>query len=235
MKAVRWIVPVLLGLVLCGCTGAAPESTPAEATPFVQVDGREMPRWHYCYWLRCAMQRAEENGLSLTDPDAQTGDGRSVSEYLKEQALADTVLYATVETWAERYGCTLGQADEVLVQSQWDAFCIACGGEEAYLASLGLTREQAWSLAEDGRRYAKLSALFCTQPPAGEDAVTAGEFSALAGLSQADATTVAQAYFDHMLCTASSAARVELSEEYRSLTLSDAGYHSRTENVGSSE
>lgn len=71
------------------------------------VDGREVPAWRYLYWLAWTCdQMAEqyaESGLPL-DWDAAV-EGGSLADYVKEQALADTALYATVENWAERYGC----------------------------------------------------------------------------------------------------------------------------------
>lgn len=71
------------------------------------VDGREVPAWRYLYWLAWTSdQMAREytqSGLTL-DWDAAVENG-TLADYVKEQALADTVLYATVENWAEQYGC----------------------------------------------------------------------------------------------------------------------------------
>ena len=70
------------------------------------VDGREVPAWRYLYWLAFTCDQIREkykdSGLSL---DWETPvSGGSLADYAKDQALANTALYATVENWAVRYG-----------------------------------------------------------------------------------------------------------------------------------
>lgn len=78
-----------------------------ESVVLLTVDGREVAAWRYLYWLAwtCDQMAGQyaQSGLTL-DWDAAVEDG-TVADYVKEQALADTVLYATVENWAEQYGC----------------------------------------------------------------------------------------------------------------------------------
>ena len=67
------------------------------------VDGREVPAWRYLYWLAFTCDQIREkykdSGLSL---DWETPvSGGSLADYAKDQALANTALYATVENWAE--------------------------------------------------------------------------------------------------------------------------------------
>lgn len=66
-----------------------------------------------------------------------TVSGQSLEDYAKDQALQNAALYATVETWAEDYGCTITDEDRTAMdpgvggpgRPQY-------GGEEAYLAVL---------------------------------------------------------------------------------------------------
>ena len=125
------------------------------------VDGREVPAWRYLYWLAFTCGQVREKykdaGLAL-DWDAPLTGG-TLADYAKDQALADTALYATVENWAERYGCALDETERAALSAAWEEQSTAHGGEEAYLAelaSLGLDRLRAEELAEVGMLYAKL-------------------------------------------------------------------------------
>ena len=142
-------------------SGLAPDAV------LLTVEGREVPAWRYLYWLAAACDTVSEfygeNGQPV-DWDAPL-DGGTLADYAKEQALADTVLYATVEQWAERYGCALTDEDRAALDGAWAEKAAEHGGEDAYLADLaaqGLDRDQAMALAEDGRRYAKLYELYRT-------------------------------------------------------------------------
>ena len=90
-----------------------------EELVLLTVDGREVPAWRYLYWLAFTCDQIREkykdSGLTL---DWETPvPGGTLADYAKDQALANTALYATVENWAARYGCVLSEAErEALVE-----------------------------------------------------------------------------------------------------------------------
>jgi hypothetical protein len=136
-----------------------------EAAVLLTVDGREVAAWRYLYWLADACGRIQaqyeeaEMPLDWTDK----ADGGTLADYARDQALADTVLYATVENWAERYGCALDDGDRASLAEAWQAAAESRGGEAAYLAELervGLDRDRAEELAGVGALYAKLYQLY---------------------------------------------------------------------------
>lgn len=157
MKRTVWCLTLVLCLLLsaCGSGGDDPRQAPSfqdsvqteETDIWLVVDGREVPAWRYLYWLSraCSAIRTEYEAAGL-EPDWTAPAGtETLAEYVKQQALADTVLYATVENWAERYGC-------------------AAESEETQAApEMGVTQEQAGELAATGRMYAQLYELFCTE------------------------------------------------------------------------
>lgn len=125
-------VPVLtlLCLLLTACGGARQAgerqysfweeaSGLPEDMVILTVDGREIPARRYLYWLERALESARAHyGQGEVDWTAPVEDG-TLADYVKEQALADTVLYATVENWAEQYGCTLTEEEQTAArQSQ---------------------------------------------------------------------------------------------------------------------
>ena len=129
------------------------------------VDGREVPAWRYLYWLRRCCGRLQEQyraaGLPL-DWNAPV-EGGTLADYVKDQALADTALYATVENWADLHGCTLDEEDLAALESAWTEKAAEYGGEEAYLrrlAEVGLDRARMEELTAVGRLYAKLYGLY---------------------------------------------------------------------------
>lgn len=148
----RWIlalaVVVCIGMTSCGRWMEAQEEPPREEDVLLTVDGREVPAWRYRYWLSDLCQRVEEqyqaSGVPL-DWEAEASGG-TLAEYVKEQALADTVLYATVENWAEKYGCQA--AEEV---------------SRGTLPDRGFSTEQMEELERVGELYAMLYDLFCTE------------------------------------------------------------------------
>ncbi|MDE6455587.1 MAG: peptidyl-prolyl cis-trans isomerase, partial [Dysosmobacter sp.] len=139
-----------------------------EELALVTVDGREVPAWRYLYWLAFTCDQVREkykdSGLAL-DWEAPVPGG-TLAEYAKDQALANTALYATVENWAERYGCALSETERAALAKTWEEQAAAHGGEEAYLkdlSDLGLDRLRAEELAEVGMLYAKLYDLCLTE------------------------------------------------------------------------
>ena len=158
-------------LLMCLCLSAC--AAPAETSGILgqasglgedeillTVDGREVPAWRYLYWLAYTCDRVAERYRDAgTVLDWQVPlDGGTLADYAKDQALADTALYATVENWAERYGCQLSEQERQTAGNDWEQRA----GEQGYLeklAHLGLDRERALELNEVGALYAKLCAL----------------------------------------------------------------------------
>lgn len=138
-----------------------------EELVLLTVDGREVPAWRYLYWLAftCGQVREKYKDANL-DLDWNTPvTGGTLADYAKDQALANTALYATVENWAERYGCALSEAERTALAETWAEQAAVHGGEEAYLkelADLGLDRPRAEELAKVGMLYAKLYDLALT-------------------------------------------------------------------------
>lgn len=137
-----------------------------EETILLTIDGREIPAWRYLYWLGYTCQRVQERYQSaglLLDWNTPVSGG-TLADYAKDQALADTALYATVENWAERYGCQI-EAEESDGRSR--------------LPDLGLSEERMGELERVGELYAALYTLYCTEgsqlAPAEEALRTYGE------------------------------------------------------------
>lgn len=207
MKKRVTALALLLCLTLTACGGREDSRGQAsilglaadmrEDAVLLTVDGREVSAWRYLYWLAHACgrvrERYQENGLTL---DWSTPvDGGTLADYVRDQALADTVLYATVENWAEEYGCVLTEEDRAALADSWTEQAAAHGGEDAYLtelAELGLDRQRAEELAGVGMLYGKLYALYLDGdgPPA-PDAAALAAFAEETGRLTVDRILVA--------------------------------------------
>ena len=146
-----------LCLLLTACGGSEEDAPKGQASlseksaeveeeaVLLTVDGREVAAWQYLYWLRQSCRTiAAEYAAAGMEPDwTQQTENGTLAEYAKAQALSDTALYATVENWAEQYGCTAegstGTAED------------------------GLTAEQSGKLEQVGLLYGELYELFFTQ------------------------------------------------------------------------
>lgn len=165
---------LLLCLALTACGGGEDsrdqglfqEASGVEETEvLLTVDGREVPAWRYLHWLRhcCGQLRKQYHAAGLPLDWNAPVEGGTLADYVKDQALADTALYATVETLAEANGCALDEADLAALESAWEEKAAEYGGEEAYLrrlADMGLDRARMEELAGVGRLYAKLYDLY---------------------------------------------------------------------------
>ena len=128
------------------------------------VDGREVPAWRYLYWLAYACDYIASSSEGHIQWE-NTVDGTDLETYARERALESTALYATVEAWAEDYGCTLTEEDRTSMDREWASRVAQYGGEEAYLAELsrmGLDRAMAEELSADSYLYKHLYDLFST-------------------------------------------------------------------------
>ena len=163
-------------LVLSGCAPSRGEDASflgkaaklGEEMVLLTVDGREVPAWRYLYWLAftCDQVREKYKDAGLTLDWGTPVPGGTLADYAKDQALADTALYATVENFSERYGCVLSETERAALAETWAEQSKAHGGEEAYLkelADLGLDRLRAEELTEVGMLYAKLYDLVLTE------------------------------------------------------------------------
>jgi len=165
MKKRVTALALLLCLLLSACSGKRVEdnsqgqaSLLGEAADLqdefilLTVDGREVPAWRYLFWLgrTCGqiVRQYEKAGVEL-DWEARL-ESETLEEYAKEQALADTVLYATVENWAETYGCA--PTDEEKAETFW-----------IQQENFGLSQKQCEELARVGMLYTALGSLFCTE------------------------------------------------------------------------
>ena len=149
------------GGLLCEASGIRPD------TVLLSVDGRDVSAQRYLYWLAYACDYIADyydsgEGIQWGD----TVSGQSLEDYAKDQALQNAALYATVETWAEDYGCTLTDEDRTAMDREWAARAAQYGGEEAYLAVLarmGLDRAEAEAISGDYYLYEHLYDLYCTE------------------------------------------------------------------------
>ena len=150
MKMRMTCLALLLCLLLTACGGKEPDSQGRtsflgeaagleEDTVLLTVDGREVPAWRYLYWLAWTCQQMRERyAASGTALDWDTpGSGGTLAQYVKDQALADTVLYAVVENLAEKAG--YASSEEV--------------GAKAALPDMGLDEAQMAQLEDVGRMY----------------------------------------------------------------------------------
>ncbi len=132
------------------------------------ADGRDIPAWRYLYWLTydCDyLQETLDAQGQLLDWNAKREDGRTMAQYVKDQARDTAVLYTIVEAWAEEYNCGLTPEDDDALRQEWDRLCAKYGGEQRYLAELawmGLTRQQAEGFTGDYFRYGRLQDLVKT-------------------------------------------------------------------------
>ena len=158
MRKTTTLLALILCLLLSGCgkkeTGAGSLLGQAagldDNVPLLAVDGREIPAWKYLYWLAvdCGQleERYESSGTAL-DWSSPVPEGGTLADLAKADALADTILYAVVDNWAELYSCTLteDELDNLPKRSYPD-----------------LTEEQGQVLTGTGKKYAKLYALYET-------------------------------------------------------------------------
>ncbi len=177
MRRYVFALALLLCLALTACGGQEDSrgqglfqraSGVEEDAVLLTVDGREVPAWRYLHWLERGCGRLREQYRSAGLPlDWNTPvEGGTLADYVKDQALADTVLYATVENWADSHGCTLDEEDRAALDDAWAEKTAEYGGEGAYLqalADMGLDRARMEELAGVGRLYAKLYRLYCQE------------------------------------------------------------------------
>ena len=146
--------------LLSGCGGEGEASLLGQAADMEEtavlltVDGREVPAWRYLCWLAftCGQvrERYEEAGLTLDWTTPVTGG--TLGDYAKDQALADAALYATVENWAEDWGCTLTDAErEALPEPEAASLWCADEAQTRELAAVGALYGKLCECYQTGR------------------------------------------------------------------------------------
>ena len=191
------------------------------------VDGRDIPAERYLYWLTyicdyIAGYYDDGDGIQWEE----TLSGETLEDYAKNQALENTVLYATVENWAEEYGCSLTDEDRTNMDREWEARVAQYGGEKAYLdvlADMGLDRTGAEAISADYYLYSHLYDLYCA-----EDSVLSpgdGELEAYAreqGYLTVDHIWISTAAADPGDAEAYGACRAKAEEAFSKLNASTA-------------
>ncbi len=123
----------LLAGAMAGCSSPAPQSTPAaddiayqatglsRDTVLFTVDGREVTADQYLYWLLTSISNAKSAGY-LADDDAweEEIEGQPTADYLKEQALEISKLYATVANHADEAGIVVTEDQRAEAEEQLD-------------------------------------------------------------------------------------------------------------------
>jgi len=208
MKRLGWCALVMSALILAGCgqkKAEAAESLYEQVTGIpanqvlLTVDGRDVPAWRYFYWLtyNCdyLTEACDAEGQAL-DWEADRS-GQTMAQYVKQQALDTTVLYAVIENWAEEYGCDTDDRDQEALEQEWEALCEKYGSESRCLGELawmGLDRAGADAFTLDYHRYSRLRELAVTPGstlyPA-EDAL--GAFAQSAGYRTVDSILISTA------------------------------------------
>lgn len=180
---------VCLSLSACGAEGDGGEVPSARTalSPLGQaadleaeaalltVGGETVPAWQYLYWLAADCRALEERYAAAGErPDwtAALPEGGTLREAVRDAALMDTALCATVAAWAKQYGCALSQEEIDALPPQTHPW---------------LTESQCRQLARLGQEYAALFALYCQEgsPLAPTEAALAA-FKADCGLLSAE-------------------------------------------------
>lgn len=172
----RMVALSLISLLLLSACGS-PKAEQADMTLYeaaglsgpsetlLTVDGRDVPAWRYLYWLAYDCGQLEDSyaaaGQEL-DWEAPADGGTTLAEYARRQALSDTVLYATVENWAEQYGVRLSEEEQAALEKK-AAAPTAAGAYFDCLPALGLGQAEAQALLSDARLYQRLRILFSTE------------------------------------------------------------------------
>ena len=188
----------------------------------LSVNGRDVTAQRYLYWLAYACDYIAEyydsgDGIQWAD----TVSGQSLEDYAMDRALQSAALYATVESWAEDYGCTITQEDRDAMDREWAARVAQYGGEDAYLAVLapmGLDRDGAEAISEDYYLYKHLYDLYATEgsalAPAEQDLET---FAQEQGYLTVDHIWISTAAADPADAEAMAACRARAEEAFSKL------------------
>ena len=215
------------GGLLCEASGIRPD------TVLLSVDGRDVSAQRYLYWLAYACDYIADyydsgEGIQWGD----TVSGQSLEDYAKDQALQNAALYATVETWAEDYGCTLTDEDRTAMDREWAARAAQYGADPAHdFAVLAATYSDETDRDQHPSGYT-FTVGDGTLPAACEEAAQALEEGQFSGVVEADdgfylilrkpvdLEAVAPDYFDALLQAAADSADISTTRTYADLDVS---------------
>lgn len=139
----------LLAGAMAGCGAAEPQPTPAaydiayqatglsRDTVLFTVDGREVTADQYLYWLLTSISTAKSAGY-LADDEAweEEIEGQPTADYLKDQALEISKLYAAVANHADEAGIVVTEEQRAEAEEQLDQM------GAMYEAYYGLTTQE---------------------------------------------------------------------------------------------
>lgn len=128
------------------------------------VDGWDMTADRYFYWLttNCDyISHAYQPDGSL-DWEMERG-GKTLAEYVKEEAVRSTAFYGTIERLAKKYDCAITSEDLGAIDVQWNTAVQQYGTEEDYLnvlAQVGVDKAHAQLVTADYYLYNHLYETF---------------------------------------------------------------------------
>ncbi|MCI7472938.1 MAG: peptidylprolyl isomerase [Clostridiales bacterium] len=121
----------LLAGAMAGCAAADPKPADDDIaykatglsrdTVLFTVDGREVTADQYLYWLLTSISTAKSAGYLANDEAWEEEiEGQPTADYLKEQALEISKLYATVANHADEAGVTVTEEQRAEAEAQLD-------------------------------------------------------------------------------------------------------------------
>ena len=136
-------VCLLAALTACGKTAAvSPETEPVPASEVsggevvAVVNGRDVTREEFEYFVRYNVDVRAENGQQITDWDEEVSDGMTVSDSVKEDALDWFVYAGGIHQQASRLGIELTEEDRASLEDQWQQFVARYDSEAEAEAAL---------------------------------------------------------------------------------------------------
>lgn len=164
---------VLLGSLLAGCSGkhSAENSYVYQVTggqlssndEILSVNGKKINAQYFLYWLGNSIDYIEAYTLADNIDWSQEYEGRTMEDYLIDDAVQAITQYQVILDKAKEYGYKLEPADEEELANTREYYVDYFGGEEAYqrqLASEGLDEELFAKLNTVPILYRKIYAAF---------------------------------------------------------------------------
>ncbi len=131
-------VCLLAAFTACGKTApAVPETKPSPAEDesvsevVAVVNGRDVTRKEFEYFVRYNVDVRAENGEQITNWQEEISDGVTVGDSVKEDALNWFVYAGGIHQQASRLGIELTQEDQTKLDEQWQQFVSRYDSEKA--------------------------------------------------------------------------------------------------------
>ena len=150
-------------------TGIAPE------TPVMTVSGVEITAEEYLYWLSYLCASTEYNIISYNayygyyanlvnddgsiNWDGEYQEGKTLAEYVREEAEATIRFYTAIEIMAQKYNAGLDAEDLSTIANNMNAAIQELGGQEEfnrYLEKLGICQETFQDLSASSHLFDNL-------------------------------------------------------------------------------